>query len=224
MFNLVKFILVQFIWIFSTFDVIEKFPLNPVLLTSLDLDIITKLKSSEEEKILFTSEQLPKSTSCNEGLFINIPLCSSTLFNWKADKFNLDKYPQSINIPAVFWREEVFKFSKPFNSIKLLHPANKKSISVTCEVISEVKSTFCKFLQFVKVYIILVIEGELILLKSILIISIQPSNIKSKFVKGFSKVTLIFMIPVLLGIIIPLFISIDSSLLKFELPIISSAK
>ena len=84
-----------------------------------------------------------------------------------------------MNIPAVFFKEEVFKFSKPFRFTKCVQPPNKNSIFSTLEELNEVKSAVSKLEQSVKVYIMLVIEGEFKFVKSTLIKSVHLSNKKS---------------------------------------------
>ena len=59
---------------------------------------------------------------------------------------------------------------------KLTQPPNKNSIFSTLEETKEVKSTVTKLEQSVKVYIILVIEGEFSLDKSTFIKSEHPWN------------------------------------------------
>ena len=119
------------------------------------------MKFSVEEKSPFISVVLPRSNFSNEGFSINIPFCSEILLNWKEDKFTEIKFLHSMNIPAVFCKEEVSKFSNPFILTKFEHPANKNSIFSILDEEKDVKSTVSKFVQSVKVYIILVIEVEL---------------------------------------------------------------
>ena len=181
----------QFNCWFSSLVILENSPFKLLLLTSDALEIIVTLKFSVEENIPLISEVFPISNFSNEGFSINIPFCSGILFKWKEDKLTEIKFVHSRNIPAVFCKEEVSKFSKPFILTNFLHPPNKKSIFSTLEEEKDVKSTVSKFMQLVKVYIILVIEEELNLIKLSLIKSEHPSNIKSKEVKDTLKISFI---------------------------------
>ena len=121
--------------------------------------------------------QLPKSTSFNELVSTNIPLCSSIPSKLKEDKLAVTKLLHPKNIPAVFFKDEVLSSLNPSILVNLLQPTNKKSINSTFEVFTEVKLTFSKFLQFAKVYIILFREGDSICDKSTLNNLSHPSNI-----------------------------------------------
>jgi len=92
--------------------------------------IITNQKG---EGVLHIIRQEPKDPNDNSNIVLiheisNININNSyNVTNYISfDKFKEIKLVHPKNIPAVFIKEEVFKFSNPFIFTKLLHPLNKK--------------------------------------------------------------------------------------------------